>query len=331
MKVLVTGSGAPGWFATYSVLKERHEIFGSDIRGTTSGASLVPHKIVPAGNDPDFVSAINEFVVEEGIDVILPIVDTELVPLAKAKSHISCKVCISDAEALEKALDKSTLARLFDDLMPATGHATTTHGVKHFIDNYSDGESCFIKLNVAHGSRGTKKVVSDKVWLEAFSNEKPGTFGMLFPLSKIRDLPVKDFMLQETLTGKEYSVDCVFDGESNLVFYGVREREIIRNGICHVAKFITDNSEEFFNAINIISNKIKFKYNVNIQFKRDRAGKLKLLEINPRVSGSLHAFHTAGFDLINLGIDLMNGEKSGYPLSPLYYPVDRTHRVSTFV
>ncbi len=334
MKVLVTGSGCPGWYTVASSLREAYpdiEIIGCDASSISAGNVLTRKNLtVPSGNHSDYTDKISSIIKFYEIDAVIPLTDPELHPLSFLKET---KVLCSSHLELVTSLSKDMLYKALPDISPYWTEQTSLTEVEEFIDKYSDGESCYIKLHSGYGSRGTKKIVSDKTWLSGFADQKPEAFGSSFPLSSIQNLdPDIDFMLLETLPGAEYSIDCVFNKESSLVFYGVREREFTRNGICHTAKFVVDQDNEFLEFINRVREEYSFRYNINIQARRDKKGRLKLLEINPRISGSIGSFVSAGYNLPALGLSLLLDDSFRLDcLTPSSYKNSRSYRVSHFV
>ncbi len=325
-RILLTGSGCPGWYSTYLALKDRFDVLGCDMLSYTVGERLAEHQFqVPAGNSPEYINSIQQIVQLHNIAAVIPLTDPELIPLSRAE--LGCKVMVSVTSELEKILDKSTLYTEHTKVAPKFVYCKSSQDAIDFID----GESCFIKLTTAHGSRGTKKLVRTSEWLKGFSTLKPEVFGMTFPLGHL-DAISSQLIAVETLPGAEYSIDCVFGSDSQLVFYGVRERETIQNGICSVAKFIVDSDKEFLSFIHEVNRSIKMRYNINIQAKRDKEGSLKLLEINPRISGSLGAFYSIGYNLAEMGLDiLLKNSRGDQAITPAGYLLPRVFRTSHFV
>jgi predicted ATP-grasp superfamily ATP-dependent carboligase len=339
--ILITGGGCPGWYSTYRLLLETpvgcdSTVFSCDVLRHTVGSSIA-HKsfVVPRGDDAMFIDVLLEHVSRFQIGLIIPLTDPELLPLSRNHHRLQslrCDVLVSPPGALESTLDKDVLYERLPHLSPAVlANIQDLDTLQSFIAEKSDGASCFIKLTSAHGSRGTKKVVSDDVWLGGFRTKKPEDFGLTFPASHVRDLLVDhEIIALETLPGTEYSIDCVYDTQHTLVFYGVREREAIRNGICSTAKFVVDTNSEFLDFVQAIGEVVKFRFNVNIQAKRDRHGVLKLLEINPRISGSLESFGTVGHNLLGMSLTLLSG-RLAIDLTPRHYSAQRSFRLSHFV
>ena len=339
--ILITGGGCPGWYSTYRLLKESiakdSTVFSCDVLGHTVGTSIANESfVVPRGTDATFIDVLQQHVSRLRIDLIIPLTDPELLMLSRNQERLrsqGCDVMVSPPESLECALNKETLYTTLPHASPALlANITDGATLKRFIAEQSDGASCFIKLTFAHGSRGTKKVVSDDVWLAGYRDKKPEEFGLTFPASHVGDLLHDHAIIAvETLPGAEYSIDCVYDATHELAFYGVREREAIRNGICTTAKFVVDTDGEFLEFIHAIDRVLHFAYNINIQAKRDRHGQLKLLEINPRVSGSMESFDTVGHNLLDMSLTLFGGGRPATGLTPRHYPTQRSFRLSHFV
>ena len=108
-------------------------------------------------------------------------------------------------------------------------------------------------------------------------------------------------LVMEYLPGEEFSVDCI---KSDNEFYCVtRRRDIIKDGICSSGEAIKKDdliilSKDFYQ-------KLDLEYNVNLQFRYDSAGNPKLLEINPRLSGTLELCRGAGVNFVSLGLDAL--------------------------
>ena len=340
--ILITGGGCPGWYSTYRLLRQTEAgrdcaVFSCDLLSHTVGSSIAHDSfIVPRGDDAAFIEVLQEHVSKFRIGLIIPLTDPELLPLSRNEHSLhalQCDVLISPTATLETALDKDRLYTRLPHLSPALlSNIRDLDTLQRFIAEKSDGASCFIKLKSAHGSRGTKKVVSDAAWLEGFKDKKPEDFGLTFPVGHVSDLLAgHEIIALETLPGTEYSIDCVFDRGHELAFYGVRERETIRNGICSTARFVVDTDNEFLRFVTAIGDVLKFRHNINIQAKRDRHDALKLLEINPRISGSLESFETVGHNLLGLSLAVLAGRRQAGDVTPRHYPARRSFRLSHFV
>ncbi len=331
MNILITGSGAPGWYATRLLLKQtlspQAKILGSDLSNNTTGAPLCDaHITLPQGNSPEYKRSILSAIPAHGITHIVPLTDPELAPLSECiieAAELGCQILVSKKEPLYIASNKSKLYAALPELSPSTIILSSVED----IQKLNSGGKYYIKLDSSHGSRGTKLLVPEQEWISSFFDKKPAAFGSIFPINNLPSLLLKSQIIAtEYLPGDEYSIDIVAD-HGEIKFYGVRQREVIKNGICDTALFIVDSHGEFLDFIRNILSKLKLSYNINIQAKRDSSGKLKLLEINPRVSGSIESFNVVGYNLLHMALD--NSTISS--ITPSTYSRSRAYRVSHFI
>lgn len=344
MNILVTGSGCPGWYSVYALLQEWGQgppryvlsdfnIYGCDAASLPSGSRLAKNYRVLSGSDDGYADGILKIVRCNKIKVLLPLTDPELIPLAKRRSDFfdeGCQVLVSQPGVLAKVLNKE---RLYHALGKWAPRYLSTDSIEEAADFALPQGSCFVKLIEGYGSRGTKEVLSGQEWLQGFYSKKPEAFGGTIPWKALADLlrGGRRLLLVETLPGAEYSVDCVFDQDGELTFYAVRERETTRGGICQTAKLVPDTSLEFYAVISDIQKALPLRYNINIQLKRDADQNLRLLEINPRVSGSIGAWRPAGYNLIGMTMSLLKGMEQTWELTPQAYDISRSFRVSHFI
>lgn len=99
----------------------------------------------------------------------------------------------------------------------------------------------------------------------------------------------------------EYTVDCLTDKKGNLLVNKFRNRERIRNGIAVRSSQINTPSE-IIEIAKIINSKFHFIGAWFFQVKQDINGKFKLLEISPRIPGTMGLSRNAGinFPLLTL-------------------------------
>lgn len=334
LKVLVTAAGCPGWQSIVEAIRawgvgRSIDIVGSEIWGYGGGMPGV-FGVAPGGHE-QYPHSVIELVRAEGIAAIVPLSDPELVPLARISEglgELGCEVLCSPVRSLEIVMDRERLWHQFPSLSPDS--TLLTRAEAGSLDP-ARLAGRFVRLRGGYGSRGVKKLVSREAIVAAFETMKPENFGGLFPVDMLRELLEHhgEIMVVEDLPGAEYSVDCIFDPSHDLVGYGVRERTVIRNGICHKATFVSDVNGEFRRAVDEIGGALLFSYCINLQFRRDRSGVIKLLEINPRTPGSIGAWLPAGINPMAMVMDLATGRHvSAGEFAP---GVPITRRVSHFV
>jgi carbamoyl-phosphate synthase large subunit len=111
---------------------------------------------------------------------------------------------------------------------------------------------------------------------------------------------VKDCIVCEYLPGAEYTIDCFSDREKGLLFYGARERRRTKSGISiNTIPVRLDGIYEIAYAIN---NELKMYGAWFFQVKYSSLNELVLLEVAPRIAGSMSLHRVLGINFALLSI-----------------------------
>jgi carbamoyl-phosphate synthase large subunit len=116
LRVLVTGAGGPAAIAAMKSLRaeESVQLIAADMDPWAAGLYLTGERtLVPAGAAPEFTAVLLDRCRALGVDVVLPTVDAELLPLARAREEFAAAgvaLLLAPAAALDIILDKLTLA-----------------------------------------------------------------------------------------------------------------------------------------------------------------------------------------------------------------------------
>jgi carbamoyl-phosphate synthase large subunit len=177
---------------------------------------------------------------------------------------------------------------------------------------YPDRPVCF-KRPVASGKRGFRVLDGRSDRLDRLLHEKPDssvtTLEDVLPVLEGAD-SFPQLVVMEHLPGAEYSVDVLAKGDAvGPVVPRVRERT--RAGISF--RGTVEENEALIEAAGAICRRLGLEYNVNLQFKYDAGGTPKVIEINPRISGTIVMCVGAGANLPYLGLKHALGE----PLPPV--------------
>ena len=142
----------------------------------------------------------------------------------------------------------------------------------------------FVKPDIGQGSQSASKV------------ENLETLKVL-----LKDNP--NLIISEYLPGKEYTIDCFTDRRKGLLFCGGRERIRIKAGISMNSKPVDDKTSRIFRKVaEKISSKLDFYGAWFFQMKIDNSGTLKLMEIAPRISGTMATYRAMGVNFALLSI-----------------------------
>ncbi len=319
--ILMTGGGAPGAAGILKcLLKEKNfRIEMADANPEAIGSHLHDSFIsIPPAIAPLFIDTVLQLCREKKIDLVLPLVTRELIPLAIHKKKFEkegIKIPLSTVESLEIANNKS---RLYEFLqwrgldLPAFKIVETVDQFKDAVKElgYPEKQVCF-KPSVSNGSRGFRVLSGHMNELDLLFNHKPASTYITFE-DAVRILSSGTFpelLVSEWLPGDEYSVDCFANnGETILALPRIRKK--IVNGISVEGEFIKE--ESIISYCTRIIKELKLHGNIGIQVKRSSAGSFLLLEINPRVQGTISAGLAAGINLPVLAVK----QEMGIPIDP---------------
>ncbi len=252
------------------------------------------HFILPSIHEDDWVDGLNEILIREQIDYIFPAYDDIIVALAQNQQHIISRIVSSPLETCLITRSKTSTYNLFRDSIPVPKQYESVD----MISNYP----VFVKPDKGQGSQGTA-LISLFEQLQVVLHNAPNS------------------IMLEYLPGAEYTIDCFSDREKGLLYCSGRQRTRIRNGIS-VASISIDN-KLFGEYAQRILDKLPLYGAWFYQVKEDSQGVLKLLEIAPRIAGTmaLHRVQGVNFPLLSIL------EQERYPIqimtNPVHVEIDR--------
>jgi hypothetical protein len=207
------------------------------------------------------------------IDYIFPAHDDVIVALSRAAAQIPAAIISSPADACEITRSKSATYRLFSGILRVPRLLPYAEAI--------DAYPVLVKPDRGQGSAGVTKVSGRNELVAAMSCvSKP--------------------IICEYMPGEEYTVDCFSDREKGLLFAGARLRRRTRNGVA--VNTLTVALPGIEEIARIISEKLKLRGAWFFQLKRAMDGELALLEVAPRIAGSMAAHRVEGVNFPLLSI-----------------------------
>jgi len=287
-RILITGGGGAAAISLLkSYKKEDYTLFVADIDPMAAGLYLVPESnrlIIPRGDDDLFIGHIKDLCDRHKIDVYIPTVDSELFESAKHRADFESKgtqVMVAPADALAICLDKYLLMGEAQEIIPVPKTAVLDE--KFSLDGWS--LPLIAKPRSGSGSRGIVLVKSSDQ-LDSISRKG-------------------DYIIQEFLPGKEYSVDTLCGLDGKVLAAVPRERMKIDSGIAVAAK--TVKNPELVDYATKIAEHLGLTFTSNIQFRFSSDGIPRLLEINARFPGTMPLTVSAGIDMPLLSMKIIEG------------------------
>jgi len=233
---------------------------------------------IPSVEDDEFITTINNLIEKEDISYLYPAHDSVVLKFAQNSNILKAKVVTADFFTCDICRSKRKTYEYLKDIILVP----KLYSKEEIRDN---DYPIFLKPDVGQGSKGTKKLENKRDLDYFYSDESQ--------------------LLLEYLPYAEYTIDCFTDFKGNLKYCSGRKRSRISNGISVSAEFV-ENSE-----FQIIAEKINSKFKFNgawfFQLKENKNHELCLLEVAPRIAGTMEYQRSYGINLPLL--NLYNYEK----------------------
>lgn len=244
-----------------------------------------------------FMEELNKIIEDNNIDVLIPAYDDVILYLSEHRDELKCKLATSNKTTCDIARSK----RKTYEVLQGEWYIPETFKVGQIAEK---DLPLFAKPDIGQGSQGIMRI------------EK---------MEDLNQLKGKDdeYIISELLPGQEYTIDCFTNRKRELVVASMRMRKRIKTGIS-VNSVIVELPAEVKQIADAINEKIVFDGVWFFQVKLDRNGHYKLLEMAPRVAGSMSTSRVRGFNyILNTVYQLM-----GYDIKAIdnlldYAEVDR--------
>ncbi|KGX86365.1 ATP-grasp domain-containing protein [Pontibacillus litoralis] len=261
-------------------------IVGTDINPLSPGLSIVDSKyLVSRCTSPEFIDELKDICRKEDIQAIIPLIDTELLVLARHKDEfrdIGVEIIVSDEGVINICNDKITTYKYFRE------NNFPTPKVLDFDFTLENAEfPLFVKPANGHGSINTFKV-NNLNELEFFKKY------------------VKNPIIQEFINGTEYTLDIFADLKGRVLSVVPRIRLETRAGETNKGK--TVKSEKLIKVGKDVVEKLGAIGPVTLQCFVNEKG-VYIIEINPRFGGGVPLGIASGADYPKMLIKLLLNEQ----------------------
>lgn len=245
------------------------------------------HYIVPLTTHPNYIPIIKSICVKESVSLLIPTIDDEI-PIFGAHRDafldIGARVACGSAEAARICNDKhATYAFLREHGFPVAQTYLPWESFPHEFP-------LFIKPRYGRGSVGAYTV----------RNERELSFFLDY---------IAEPVIQEFLTGREFTIDVCTDFDGRVLSVVPRERLLIRAGVSD--RGVTVKEPRLIDLGRDIISALQLAGAANIQLKMD-GDRIKVFEINPRYSGGITLTIAAGADFPLWQVKLAMGQ----PVAP---------------
>jgi carbamoyl-phosphate synthase large subunit len=326
LNILITGVGAPGVYGVIKGLRINGErkikIIGVDVDPNVASRYFIDKfYIVPSRASPNFMTSILEIVEKEQVDIIYPVPTAELEMFSEAKKkfkEIGVLVLISDIDGLRIANNKALLYQHLSnqgiDCVPKHFLVNDFNGFLRAVEElgYPSKKVCF-KPPFGTGARGLKVLDSDSSNIDTMLARSPDSSvatleEVSLALKKAHPFPT--LLVVEFLPGDEYDVDILAINGTSLSIIP-RKNEKMFWGLSMVSH--AEKNNQIIELSKCITKALNLSYVINISFKYSDKGNPEILEINPRIPGSIIAAISAGVNMPYLALKLALGESFSLP------------------
>jgi len=252
---------------------------------------------IPFIDDDGLLDYLNKVIDENDIDLIYPAHDDVVLRLSQLRNDLdaeiitaddeTCDICRSKKKTYEYFKGESFTPKTYDINLDELEDLENNDNKAEIISKYDF--PIFLKPDIGQGSKGVA-IANNISDLKHHIGENP------------------DLIAVEYLPQEEYTVDC-FSNNGELLYCEMRERIRVKDGIS-VNAITIETDEEVKEIAKVINSKMAFKGAWFFQVKKDRNGNYKLLEIAPRIAGTMALHRNTGvnFPLLtlytHLGIDV---------------------------
>lgn len=280
LRLMFSGGGGAGTEALFRLLGSRYEVFFAD-----ADPDVRPHSVpedrwyqIPMASSLDFNDMVIDTCRRLRIDVLIPTVDEELLPLSLVQDQLACNLLLPPERFVVRHLDKLTSNQFLHSFgLPAPQTILAGQGYLDF--------PCVVKPRSGRGSRHVAKVYSEAELHAQITLSRKDS---------------KDFIIQELIDGQEYTVMMAADKNGCLravvpVLVGCKRGITLRAHTLH--------DQEVIDACRAIHEVDPVSGCYNIQLIKTLDGFVKPFEINPRISTTACLGLAAGIDFIKIYLE----------------------------
>ena len=228
-----------------------------------------------------WVNELNNVIVSNKIAVIYPANSLVIDHLLENRAKLAAPVLLPSSDVVKLTRSKKQTLATLADLLPVPACYASADQIPHY--------PAFTKPDKGYGSQGAF-IVHNK--------------------TEANSIDFTNNIVQELLTGKEYTVDCFSDMEGKLLYSCARERVRVRMATSMHAEAAPAELDQQMNTwANTILSRIKLTGAWFFQVKADTKGNLKLLEIDARIAGTMCYSRVRGVNFALLSIHQFMGRE----------------------
>ncbi len=235
--------------------------------------------ILPKITEDNYISFLLEECKKKKVNILIPLIDTELSILAKVKDkfkEIGTTILISNYSSVSIAADKYATYEFFTKVRLPTPRTLLLNTNKELVLTSEIAYPVILKPRYGSSGKGVF-CCKDEKSLRFFTNY----------------VQEEEYILQELIRGEEITIDILGDGKGNVISAVQRKRLKVRGG--EVERGVTIKYPELFEDVIKFSKAFKPFGAINIQCFYNKDNKTRFYtEINARFGGGYPLSYHAG-------------------------------------
>lgn len=281
---------------------------------------------VPRCSDDNYIDEIMALCEKHNVDVVVPLISEDIPPFFNALDRFDTagiKVLMSGQDSMVMtANDKFKLGKFLEehgiDAMPKTKELnpdTLMADLKEF--GYPD-KPVVAKLKDGCGAIGFKIIDENKAkGANGISSRESRANPYIAPeqVAALYDTAPNRYLLQEYLPGRELGTLCLVDN-GRTVYALSHDNYEMAYAVTTYCELVDDPDAKRITTL--LNGLLHLDGNIGYDFKRDADGKLRLLEINPRISATVSLAVKAGVNIVEMGILHKLGYDIEENITPLF-------------
>jgi carbamoyl-phosphate synthase large subunit len=252
-------------------------IYAGDAKKNAPALFVADEKVrLPRIQDPNWIPYLKEFCQEQQVNLVIPLIDPELVPLSRHREEFAAQgttLLVCDEETNQISNDK----KLTEAFFRKHGIATPRLLSIDEVEQYDWKKPLLLKPAGGSSSVGVVKIFSLEEWQFFWKR-------------------THNPIVQPCLEGEEYTIDVLVDFSGRPLCAVPRLRIETRAG--EISKGITCKKQDIMDAARRVAEALPgVRGCLTIQcFRVAGTGELSFIEINPRFGGGYPLSYAAGAD-----------------------------------
>ena len=296
-------------------------LLGTDTIQSTNRENIIIIKAVPNSDSESYLELINGIIKKYLITDIIPLIDSEVLFLSNNREQFSSRgirLWISRSGNLNEIINKELCYRLTTDESPKSALISNVDEIDNLLSEFGYPENPVV-VRPSSGPNGSGKgfriiVKEYDLCYEMFYRSLPSRRIAKEHLKQVMNngnvYALPPLLLSEYLPGEEYSCYVLAD-RGIMLKCGIHLKLSYQGGTTNTGTAVFVQNEQIEKFCRLICQKLNLDLLNNIQVKLNFLEEPKLIEVNPRIAGTILLSEKSGLRLIKSCFNLLTKKNIG--------------------